>query len=473
MQIDEEYFNNEEFRENLKAYEDSVKSGHPIFLDADDLTDIVDYYNMMHMDDKAEQAADYALTIFPGASGPITFKVRKYIDANQLDKADELAENVSDKEIDYKYVKAEIFLARNNPEEADMLFDEVMEVADEEEMDNCILDAANTFFDYSYFEYAYKWLKKVEDRNTDDYIELKVRTLSSLGEIDKVEKMLNKLIDSNPFDHKYWNLMSGAQLMNDKVPEALTSSEYSLAVAPDNPGGLLSKAQVLMRMYRFEDAIEFYKTYLKQYPSDVNSYMQIGYCYMNLSKNASAILAYKKAEKYANNAPDILHSIYENIALAYSHIENAPMALKYIDKLAKLKSNKDKFHAALLKSYVFLETGRTKEGIVTLATILEATNYSPVFVLKVSVVLYENHLIDAAYMLMRDNYPLDDPNMLFGYSYYALYCYDLEKDEEFLKYLKIAIERNPEEVEMALHTLFPEGMKPSEYYDYMKNKKNN
>ena len=58
MQIDEEYFNNEEFKQKLRLFEDSVKSGHPIYLDDDDLTDIIDYYNMSHMDEKAEQAAD-------------------------------------------------------------------------------------------------------------------------------------------------------------------------------------------------------------------------------------------------------------------------------------------------------------------------------------------------------------------------------------------------------------------------------
>ena len=468
MHIDEEYFNNEDFRENLKAYEDSVKSGHSIFMDADDLTDIIDYYNMMHMDDEAEQAANYALSLFPGASGPITFKVRKYIDANQLDKADALAETVSDKEIDYKYVKAEIQLARNNPEEADILFDEVMDVAEEDEMDNCILDAANIFFDYNFFEYANKWLNKVEDRGTDDFLELKVRTLSALGEIEKVEKMLNRLIDNNPFEHKYWNLMSNAQLANDKTAEALSSSEYSLAVTPDNPGGLLAKAQVLVRTFQYEEAIKFFEAYLRYFPSDVNSYIQIGYCFMNLSDNTNAILAYRKAEKYAGKAQDALSGIYENIALAYSHTGNSQMALEYIDKLSKLDNHPDKDHAELLRCYVYLETGRLKDGITSLAAILEATGYSSVYVLKVSVVLYENHLIEAAYILMRDNYPLDDPTTVFGYSYIALYCFDLGKDEEFLKYLKIAVERNPEEVEMALHTLFPEGMKPSEYYDYFK-----
>ena len=216
------------------------------------------------------------------------------------------------------------------------------------------------------------------------------------------------------------------------------------------------------------EAIKFFEAYLRYFPSDVNSYIQIGYCFMNLSDNTNAILAYRKAEKYAGKAQDALSGIYENIALAYSHTGNSQMALEYIDKLSKLDNHPDKYHAELLRCYVYLETGRLKDGITSLAAILEATGYSSVYVLKVSVVLYENHLIEAAYILMRDNYPLDDPTTVFGYSYIALYCFDLGKDEEFLKYLKIAVERNPEEVEMALHTLFPEGMKPSEYYDYFK-----
>ena len=70
------------------------------------------------------------------------------------------------------------------------------------------------------------------------------------------------------------------------------------------------------------------------------------------------------------------------------------------------------------------------------------------------------------------NYPLGDESNIYGYAYYALYCYDLGKDEEFLKMLEIAVERNPEESITALHHIFPEGMKPTEYIDYiLKNNK--
>ena len=48
-----------------------------------------------------------------------------------------------------------------------------------------------------------------------------------------------------------------------------------------------------------------------------------------------------------------------------------------------------------------------------------------------------------------------------------------KKEKEYLKYLKIAVERNSDEAFMTLHHLFPEGMTPEEYYDYAIKKTNN
>ena len=46
MPFDEEYFASDEFQELLNSYETSEASGDTMFLDADDLVDIADYYNM-------------------------------------------------------------------------------------------------------------------------------------------------------------------------------------------------------------------------------------------------------------------------------------------------------------------------------------------------------------------------------------------------------------------------------------------
>ncbi len=473
MQIDEEYFNNEEFKQKLRLFEDSVKSGHPIYLDDDDLTDIIDYYNLMNEGGKAMQTADFALSLYPSAPGPITYKIRRCIDANDISRAEELLEKVTDKEIDYKFLKAEILLSQEQPGLACHLLDEAIEAAEEDDRDNCVIDAIYLFMDYAYYELASKWLKRINNTRTEEYADLEIKVLGLLGEIDKVIEILNRLIDKNPFQHKYWNMISFAQLTNGNYNEALDSSDYSLAITPGNPGGLMCKAQALMKRFYFDEAVKYLYEYLKTYENDVNCLMQIGYCLMNMSKNDKALDIYLKAETKSSCDSEFIGSIYENIALAYSHTGNFEKAMEYIDKIEANCEDAESKHIKLLRGYAMLEAGRYKEGLFLLADLLVKADYDPADTLKVSVVLFENHCEKAAYTLMRDNFPLDDDTMVFGFAYYALYCLEVGEEEEYLKYLKIAVERNSDEAFMTLHHLFPEGMTPEEYYDYAIKKKNN
>jgi hypothetical protein len=52
----------------------------------------------------------------------------------------------------------------------------------------------------------------------------------------------------------------------------------------------------------------------------------------------------------------------------------------------------------------------------------------------------------------------------------ALCCYDKGMYKEFLDYLKIACQVNPRECLLALSHLFPENVKPEDYYQYIKDK---
>ena len=55
MTDDTAYFESEGFKIILRKYEDSVKSGHPTYMDADDLADIADYY---HYEGRLDEASD-------------------------------------------------------------------------------------------------------------------------------------------------------------------------------------------------------------------------------------------------------------------------------------------------------------------------------------------------------------------------------------------------------------------------------
>ncbi len=60
-----------------------------------------------------------------------------------------------------------------------------------------------------------------------------------------------------------------------------------------------------------------------------------------------------------------------------------------------------------------------------------------------------------------------DSQIDIGYAYMALCCYDLGYSEEFLDYLKKAVDRNPYEARLVLNHLFPEDMDVSQYIPFM------
>ena len=95
MQTDDlEYFDSEEFRQLLKTYEDSAKSGHPVYMDADDLADIADYYQYHGHHEKAEEAINLALTYNPLAVGPMLYKAREAMTARDYETAREYVDKI-------------------------------------------------------------------------------------------------------------------------------------------------------------------------------------------------------------------------------------------------------------------------------------------------------------------------------------------------------------------------------------------
>ena len=73
------------------------------------------------------------------------------------------------------------------------------------------------------------------------------------------------------------------------------------------------------------------------------------------------------------------------------------------------------------------------------------------------------------FQLVRDYYP----DYKSGNAYMALCCYDLGNTEEFLKYLRLAVEQDPVEAKNVLSCLFPDGIPVSEYVQYMELRMNN
>ncbi len=200
MNIDEEYFKSEEFQELLESYEASINAGSNPFMDADDLVDLADYYAWQGYDEKAEQAINYALELYPSSTLPNVFKARRALSVGDFVQArfycDEI-ENHDDP--DYHYLVAEIMIAEDNIEQADRYLRDYSKSVDPDEYEDFVRDCANLYIDYQESEKAYEWMMRSRGDESDDFKELMARTLFGLGKYKDSERIFNELIDHHPF----------------------------------------------------------------------------------------------------------------------------------------------------------------------------------------------------------------------------------------------------------------------------------
>lgn len=471
MTDDTEYFNSQEFQEILSRYEDSFKSGHLTYVDADDLADIADYYQYKGRQEDADTAISQALQQNPEAVGPLLYKAREALSRQDYTTARDYAEKVrAVDDVEYIYLLGEILICEGQSEEADELFRQrFREISPDEHID-FVYDVANLFSEYDLHEKAFEWAARSQGDDSDDFKELMARTLFGLGKYEDSSRLFNELIDHHPFSKRYWNALASAQFMSEDYGAAVTSSEYAIAIDPNDPESILAKANGLYSLENYEEALVYFERYSEKVDFDEFGYLHQGTCLINLGRYDEAIVRLEKAEEVAPDDSPYLFEIYQELAFAYSELKLPETALYYIDRTKDLDC--DHIDMEVIRGHILLANRRLDEAEQAFKDAIAQSGYAPKTMLRIMVSLYDNRFVSASYKLFKKFFSYVDSDWKDGYAYMALCCWDMQDIEEFLHYLALAVEKNPKETRMVLGHLFPDDMKPSEYLAYIKEKMN-
>ncbi|MCR5198750.1 MAG: tetratricopeptide repeat protein [Prevotella sp.] len=463
----DDYFDSEEFREMLAEYEDAVNTGQPVFMDADELAEIADFYHMTEHYDEADDAINLALSLSPGAIAPLTYKIHEALWNGNTDEAKDYLDQIIEKDDpDYVYDKAEIMLAEDDVEGADRYFrDELKNVAPDEYQDY-VIDVANIYADYNYPDKAMLWMSRAQQEESPEFKELMARILFGMGNYKDSQRLWGELIDTNPFSKQYWNALASTQFMNEDYSGSVESSEYAIAIDPDDPEGLLAKANGLYRLNNFEEALKYYQRYNEHIPDDEFGLMHQGTCLINMGRNDEAIEILAQAIQTAPEDSPYLGDIYQEMAFAYSEEGDTEEALSMLD-LAD-SHDADEIQTLVVRGHIMLATGQLRRAQHYFRQAVAASENPNQTLLRIIVSIYDNHYLEAAYNLFKKYFKVLPANCDDGYAYMALTCYDLKRYDEFLDYLKTACERNPRECQIALAHLFPDDVEPKDYYNYIK-----
>ena len=465
------YFESEEFQTILSQYEESVESGHPTYIDADDLADIADYYQYNGFTEKAGDAINLALEYNPEAVGPLLYKAREALVSNDFQTAKDYADRIEavDK-MEAVFLRGEIMICQGKTETADAYFIEQMKDVMTDELMDYVYDVANIFSDYEQHDKAFEWMARSQGDDSDSFKELMARTLFGLGKYTDSERIFNELIDHNPYSIRYWNALASAQFMREDYSAAITSSEYAIAIDPRDPESLLSKANCLYNLGNYESALSYFKRFSEQAKDDEFGFLYQGTCLINLGRYEEAIGLLEQALDIAPEDSQYLPEIYQEMAFGYSELHEPDTALYYLDQTKTLDC--DHISMEIIKGHILLANKRAQEASEAFRYALTQSKDSPKTMLRIIVSLYDNQYTQTSYLFLKRLLKDMPKDWNEGYSYMALCCRDLGKAEEFLHYLKLATDKNPKEARTVLGGLFPDGTEPKDYYGYLMNKIN-
>ena len=474
MQYNEEYFNSEDFKELLESYETALQAGEQPFMDADDLVDLADYYNYNGEGNKAAEAIERALDLYPDATLPNVFKAREALMIGDNELAHHYAEAIGDHDDpDYHYLTAEILIAEGHIEQADLYLRRYAKSVNEDEWEDFIKDCANLYVDYGVNDKAYQWMMRSKGDDSSDFKELMARTLMGLGKYKDSEKLFNELIDRDPYSSHYWNALATAQFMDEDYSNAITSSEYAIAINPNDPDGLSSKANGLFRLGNYEEALEYFRRLENLMPDDDVILLDEGVCLVSLGRHEEAVSYLEHALSVADEESEVLPQIYLELAFCYSSMKQASKALEMIDAAMELPG--DTTDLMVIRGHILLENGMLEEAEETFKDAIRQSDNSPSVLLRIIVSLYDNRYVNSSYEMFKKFFEVVDtyaPDFNKGHAYMALCCHDLGKNDEFLEYLRKSVKINPREAHLVLGFLFPEGMEPNEYVKYMEHRLN-
>lgn len=464
------YFDSKEFRKALRTYMKALKEDVPVYMDADDLTDIAEYFMMTGQEEEAAKAICTAIRLHPDSTAPRVFLARQNMFTGNLDEAKAICEAIPDQDDrEVVFLRGELILREQGAEKADnYLIQEARNIA--EDRDLYYSDCAEIFIDYTEWETADKWLKRLHSefpsyRKTDS---LQIEVLIGMGQHKRALPLLKKHLDKSPFDENLWAMQGDAYFGMGDFKKALDSCENALAIDADNEKAMAIKGNCLFQEGNYEDAIPLYERLVKMNPNnDIYHYIH-SVCLTQMQRYEEAAMALDNSARTIKDPTSI------NLAYVYLHQvvlevqnKNFEKALKAVEKLKDFPSVVDTVEYHVLKGHVMLAMGDNKEAMNMFdIAMCKTTNVRDTFT-RIGICFLQVGNLPMAEKFLRHILETTDENEFCPHLATLAYIYwGLDDFDNCLKILKRCDSRHYELLRDLFEEEFP-GVVPAEYYMYI------
>ena len=467
------YFGEEEFKQHLAQYEEMLHSGRSVYLEADELTDIAEYYMMKGETEKATACIEYAMRLHPGSVDPLIFQARQHMFADDMEGAKAICNQITDQtDREVIFFNVDMYLNENYLEGAQQYIESVIENIDDDP-EQFAYDIAYVFLDYNYFQIAEEWCEKALSIHPEDDKNLKLKAEILLGrnEPEKAIQTLNQALDINPYNIFAWHAMTEAYIQLNDYSKAIETVDFALAINEKDAHAMQLKANCFFYLNNFKEAHRYYTTYLKEFPTDEVGLFYDGLCLSNLQCYEEAIVQFKEGWKHAQPRSMEQQQLYSHLSLVYSKLGQVDEAIRYIEQANEIRPTE--YSLDVFKGNIYLENRQKEKAFEYFKRALTEADADQLienhFFIGIS--LAENEMYNEAeahFLFIKEHQELD----LNGvgqkiYSYLAFCALMRYQYEDFLKYLKTACDKDDPYLEVTIGRFIPSEVELKDFYDYV------
>lgn len=465
------FFEDKEFKENLARYESMLQSGSSAYLDADELTDIAEYYMQQQQMEKADACIQYALQLHPGSTDPLIFIARQKMFAGDYKGAKAVRDSISDTlDREVFFLNAELLLHEGTPQEAtDYLERQEVNIEDEDKA-LFLYDSAYIFIDYGAYREALKWADRyvqlVPDSKDKKYLYAEI--YSGLHVPETAKHYINQVLDENPYDIKFWLFLSEMQRDSNEVDEALESCDIALAIEEDNPQAMIAKTALLLYTEDYQKSHELMDHYIKVYPDDELGYLYKGATFSGECKYEAALPFLVRAKEIAEKKSSFsLPFVYVQLSYDFSEMHREEEAIRYLSLAYEINGNEVEY--LVEKGHIHLKCHKLDKAC---QCYMEATHKSDTpyeTLLEGCIKVLEAYYYDYVYPYLRLivlNPTVGQATKARARAYLGLCCRRLYMNEQFLHYLKMTCDADDRLAYEVYRREFPSYLLPEDYYEY-------
>lgn len=430
----------EEFFENELAqkFEQMIENNEEFYFDTEELEEIIIYYLEIGDINYADIAVNFATKLHPNSPEIKTKKLEVLLELENYTEAKQIIEELKEasmQDTDFLVCCAKYYSNLGNSKRAIEYCETALQLQEEENfLHNFIAD------EYVNMEDPFNALKHYKSAlyfdSQDEYaLENVMHCYSQMNRGEEAIDFLNSYLDEFPFSETAWFEYGQFYFNKKNYDEAIKGFDYLLAINSDSVGVYSNKASCYEAMKKWDKAIEVYEEMLELEYTKAYTFYRIGLCYRELKMLIPALSSFQKS---LIEDPQFYLSMMEQSYL-YEEMGGMREALHFAKEATALNENNLDYQKRL--AFLYIDSGKFEESLSCLKKLVTAEPnrfYNWYAYTEVLILLGE---YEEAITILKIATKKHERAELF---YQMSNCYfNLKNDEEGIKSLEKAIEKDP------------------------------